>query len=205
MRFIKWKFLCVTTIVCLLPIIFGLAVWNDLPDTIAIHFDINNNPDNYVSKGFAVFVIPLLMVILQWVCCLINDINAYKFGTRQKLECATKWIIPAMSFVLYVITLGYALGWNIDIRISVCFVLGTVLIVVGNYLPKMDRLKHVELDSETSRIINRFIGYETVIIGVLFYISAFLPPVTTIICVFMFIPYTIISIIYSIRVIKNKN
>ena len=34
----------------------------------------NNNPDNFASKGFVVFAIPLLMVLLQTFCCFINDV-----------------------------------------------------------------------------------------------------------------------------------
>ena len=38
--------------------------------------DINNNPDNFASKGFVVFGMPVLMVGLQGFCCFINDFNA---------------------------------------------------------------------------------------------------------------------------------
>ena len=44
---IKWKWLIVTALACLLPILLGLALWDRLPDTMAIHFDINNTPDNF--------------------------------------------------------------------------------------------------------------------------------------------------------------
>ena len=116
MKFIKWKSLIITCIVCLLPILLGIALWDNLPDTMAIHFNINNEPDNFSSKGFVVFGLPLLMVLLQMFCCFINDINSHKHGERIKFERATKWIIPVMTVILQVITLGYGLGFNIDIR-----------------------------------------------------------------------------------------
>ena len=203
MKFMKWKILIISSIVCLLPILLGLAMWNSLPDVIAIHFDFYGNPDNYAKKGFVVFGLPALMVVLQAFCCFVNDLNAHKFGERKKFERATKWIIPAMSIVLQIATFGYSVGWNIDIRKVVAMVVGGIFVVIGNYMPKFDRIKNYDLDSEKARKVNRFIGYESVVMGVLFLISAFLPPVSTLICLMLLIPYAIISIIYGIKVARK--
>lgn len=200
MKFFKWKTFLITSIVCLLPILLGIALWDALPDTIAIHFDIYNNPDNFASKEFAVFGLPLMMVLLQAFCCFINDINAYNKGERIKFSRVTKWIIPAMSVVLQIVTLGYSLGWNIDIRKVAVLIVGLLLIVIGNYLPKFDYIKNYDLDTEKARKINRFIGFETVIMGVLFLVSIFLPPIVSFICLLLLIPYAIIAVIYGIKV-----
>ena len=203
MKFMKWKILIISSIVCLLPILLGLAMWNSLPDVIAIHFDFYGNPDNFAKKGFVVFGRPALMVVLQTFCCFVNDLNAHKFGERKKFERATKWIIPAMSIVLQIATFGYSVGWNIDIRKVVAMVVGGIFVVIGNYMPKFDRIKNYDLDSEKARKVNRFIGYESVVMGVLFLISAFLPPVSTLICLMLLIPYAIISVIYGIKVARK--
>lgn len=200
MKFIKWKSLIITSVICLLPILLGIALWDSLPDSMAIHFNINNQPDNFASKGFVVFGLPILMMLLQIFCCFINDINAHKHGERIKFERITKWIIPVMTVVLQVITLGYGLGWDIDIRKAASLIVGVILITTGNYLPKFDYIKNYDIDTEKARKINRFIGFETVITGLLFIISMFLPPISTIVCLFMLIPYAIISVIYGISV-----
>lgn len=203
MKFMKWKILIITSIVCLLPVLLGLAMWNSLPETLAIHFDFYGNPDNFASKGFVVFGLPVLMVLLQAFCCFVNDLNAYKFGERKKFEMATKWIIPAISIILQIATLGYSVGWNVDIRKVAAVVVGGEFIVIGNYLPKFDRIKNYNLDSEKARKINRFVGYEMVILGVLFLISTFLPPIGTLICLILLIPVIVISTIYGIKVKKE--
>lgn len=204
MKIIKWKSLVITCIVCLAPILLGIALWDKLPDTMAIHFDINNQPDNFASKGFVVFGLPVLMVLLQAVCCFINDINAHKHGERKKFELATKWIIPVMSVVLQIITLGYSLGWNIDIRKSVVLILGIVFLVIGNYMPKMDYIKNYEIDTEKARKINRFIGYATVVMGVLSIASMVLPPISSIIWLILLIPYSLVCVLYGIKVGRNN-
>jgi len=197
-KFFKWKTFLITSIVCLLPIPLGLALWNKLPDTMAIHFNIYGNPDNFASKGFVVFGLPMLMVVLQAICCVINDINSYKYGDRKKFTTATKWIIPPLTVVLQIITLGYGLGWNLDIRRLVSFIVGVIFLVIGNYLPKFDYIKNYDVNTEKARKINRFIGYESVVMGLLFFVSIFLPPVSSIICLVLLIPYAIISVVYGI-------
>ena len=65
MKWMKWKTFAITNIVCLLPIIPGVLLWNKLPDTMAIHFDIYNQPNGFASKAFVVFGLPIMMVLLH--------------------------------------------------------------------------------------------------------------------------------------------
>ncbi len=200
MKFMKWKSLIITCLVTLLPIVAGVALWNQLPAEIAVHFDINGTPDNFASKAFAVFGLPLLMALLQIICCVINDVKAYQHGPRVKFERVTKWIIPCMSIVLQNAIFAFALGKNVDMRAVALLLVGVVMIVTGNYLPKFDYIKNYNLDTEKARKINRFIGIETVIMGLLSIVSIFLPPIFSLYWLILLIPYAIIAAIYGIRV-----
>lgn len=199
MKYIKWKTLFITCIVCLLPIFLGLALWEALPDSMAIHFNFNNEPDNFASKGFTVFGLPAMMAVLQIICCVINDINAHKHGERKKFELATKWLIPIMAIILQAITFGYNLGLNIDIRKTVALIVGIIFLVIGNYLPKFNYIKNYDMASEKAKKINRFIGFETVIMGILMLITICLPPISTVVWLFLMIPYAVISVVYGIK------
>lgn len=203
MKFIKWKILMVTSFVTLSPILLGLAMWSNLPDTMAIHFDFYGNPDNFASKGFVVFALPVLMLATQILCSVIIDVQARKFGNIRKPEIVVKWIVPVMSVVLQIVTIGFSLGWNVDIRKVVCFLVGGIFVITGNYMPKFNYVKHYKMETQKARKINRFVGILSVIMGVLFIISVFLPPFVSVICLLLMIPYTIISIIYGIKVRKN--
>ena len=203
MKHIKWKIWGITCAVTLLPILFGLALWNKLPDTMAIHFDINNTPDNFASKGIVVLGLPLMMAILQTICCIANDMNAEKFG-KSKISTITKWIIPVISIVLQAVTLGYGLGMQIDIRKFAMAIVGCEFLVIGNYLPKLDYVKNYKLEKEKARKINRFVGFETVIMGILGLVTIFLPPVYSVLWLVLLIPYAIIGAIYGIKVGKKN-
>lgn len=204
MIFIKWKILIVTCFVCLLPILLGLALWDSLPDTMAIHFDINNNPDNFASKGFAVFGMPVLMVVIQCICCFGTDVNSKNMVSPVKFEMVTKWVIPVITVILQTTLLCYGLGKQIDIRAVAAFIVGGMLLVIGNYLPKLDYIKNYKIEAEKARKINRFLGFETVIMGALFIISIFLPPPFTAGCIFLMIPYGIIGAVYGVYISKKK-
>ncbi len=203
MKFMKWKILIITCIVCLLPILLGLALWQELPDTMAIHFNMYNQPDNFASKGFVVFGLPVLMVVLQIFCCFVNDINAHRHGEKKKFTLATKWLIPVMSVVLQTLTLGYGLGWNLDIRRIAMLIVGGIFLVIGNYLPKFNYIKNYDLDTEKARKINRFIGKMAVALGVLAIITIFLPPIFSVAWLFLLIPYAIIGVVYGIKAGRN--
>lgn len=202
MKFVKWKSFFITGVVCIFPILLGISLWDKLPDRMAIHFDFYGKPDNFASKSAVVFGLPVFMALIQGLCCVISDWDAYKRGERKKLDIVTKWITPFMSVVLQIATLGYGLGWQLDIRKVVAFVIGVIFVVTGNYLPKLDTINRYNVDSEKARKINRFVGYETVVMGILFLADIFMPPVCTGISIVLLIPYTVVAIIYGIKVGK---
>ncbi len=200
MKFMKWRILIITCIVCLLPVLLGVALWEKLPDTMAIHFNMYNQPDNFASKGFVVFGLPVLMAVLQIICCVINDINAARHGERKKLAMVTKWIIPIMAVILQAVTLLYGLGMAIDIRRVAMLIVAAIFLIMGNYMPKFDYIKNYDLDTEKARKINRFIGNLMVIMGVLAIVSIFLSPVYSVAWLILLIPYAAVCIIYGVKV-----
>ncbi len=200
MKFMKWKILIITCAVCLLPVLLGLALWQQLPDTMAIHFNMYNQPDNFAHKGFVVFGLPLMMVALQIICCVTSDVQAARHGGRKKFIAIVKWIIPLMTIVLQVVTLLYGLGKDIDIRRVAMLIVAVIFLIMGNYMPKFDYIKNYDVEAHKARRINRFIGNLMVIMGLLATVSLFLPPVYSVVWLVLLIPYAVVCIIYGIRV-----
>ena len=198
MKKIKWNVLLITCVVTLLPILFGMTLWNQLPDRIAIHFDINNQPDNYASKVFAVFGLPLIMVVFQVFCCLMTDFGMRRYAGNKKMEQISKWVIPCVTVVLYFITLGYSMGWAIDIRRVAVFLVSVMFVALGNYLPKLSYVRHYNFEPEVAKKINRFTGFGMVIFGFLGFVSILLPPVFSMVWLILLIPFGVISFVYAI-------
>ena len=203
MKNIKWKILLLTCGVCLLPVLLGMALWSQLPDMMAIHFDIYNEPDNFASRSFVVFGLPCLMALFQAVCCVANDVGAQKRKQSAKIEFVLKWIIPVVTFVLYVVILGYGLDWNIDIRKCAMLLVGLIFLVTGNYMPKLDYIKNYKVEAGKARRINRFLGYECVAFGLLAIASIFFPPIASVVWIILLVPCIFGGLAYGWKVSKN--
>lgn len=203
MKFIKWKILVITSVVCLLPIIMGIAVWDKLPDVMAIHFNVNNVADNFAPKPLVLLGLPAIMVLLQIFCCVVNDVNSHKRGQSVKFEMISKWIVPIMTVVLQITTIGYSLGWNLDIRRIAMLLIGIIFIAIGVCIPKLDYVKNMRLDAKKAKKINKFTGISMVIMGFLSLVSVILPPIFAIAWVILVILYSVVCIVYAIVVARK--
>ena len=136
MKKIDLKMLIITCLACLLPIFLGITFYNQLPEQVAIHFNINNEPDGYFSKPAFVFGMPVIMVAIQAFCCIVSDLDDKNKEANKKALRVIKWIIPIITVILYIVTIIFALGNALDIRRIVMIIIGLELIILGNYTPK---------------------------------------------------------------------
>lgn len=200
MKLTKRNLYALTGIICLSPILLGLALWDRLPETMAIHFNIYGEADHFASKAFVVFGLPAIMTILQLFCLVVGDLSMKKYGEQKKFERVMQWIIPSITVFLQIVTLGYGLGWQLDIRRIVVFLVGILFLVSGNYMPKLDYVKNTKMSKDQARKVNRFMGYATVVLGVIFLISLFFSPKASAACLVLMVPYMIICAIYGMRI-----
>ena len=61
------KTVILTSLVCLLPMILGFALWNKLPEDIPMQYGWNNQVNWTLPKFWGIITIPLVMVILNLV------------------------------------------------------------------------------------------------------------------------------------------
>ena len=129
----------ISSIVILLPIIFGIIFWDSLPDAITTHFGADGTPDGASSKAFAVFGLPLVMLALHWVCVLTTFLTNRKNGQSDKVYTLLFFIMPMLS--IFVATLIYATAFNYDLHLGsiLCVIFGLMFVLMGNYMPKITR------------------------------------------------------------------
>ena len=196
---IDWKILIITSLICLIPIIFGVILYDQLPEQMAVHFGVNNEPNSFAPKEFALFGIPLLMFILQVFCCISSDFMEEK-KQNKKYITIYKWIIPIIEMVVYLTMLAYGAGIELDMRMIVCITLGIVFTLIGNYMPKTEpnKLQMNYIRADFWKKVKRPAGYFFVIIGLAFIISAFLNSMVSLILLGIIIVAAILITIYSI-------
>ena len=128
--------LIITSIVILLPVLAGVVLWDTLPEQIPTHWNAAGEIDGWSSKTFAIFGLPLMMLAMHWLCVLVTAADPKKANHSNKLIHLVLWIIPIISVVLFVLTYVAALGTEVRMEMVMPLLVGFVLTVVGNYLPK---------------------------------------------------------------------
>ena len=128
--------LIITSILTILPVLIGLFLWNRLPNQMATHFGMNNEADGFSSKVFAVFGLPLFLLVMQWFCALVISRDPRKQNISSKLFTLVLWIMPCVSLYTAAILYPYNLGYAMNISFVAGLLIGVMFIVVGHYLPK---------------------------------------------------------------------
>ncbi len=130
------KTLVIATILCLLPMLFGLAMWDRLPEQMATNFGTTGEVNAYSSKAFAVFGLPLFLAAMEWLCLLASSADPRRRNLSEKVMRIILYIIPAIGLVASAITYGFALGYAVNPARVMGPLVGVLFIVIGNYLPK---------------------------------------------------------------------
>lgn len=125
-----------TTLICLLPIVMGLVLYEKLPTQIAIHWNAAGKPDNYVPKAIAVWGLPILMAGIHQFVLLMMEKDPKRANVSIVLKQVGLWIIPIISLIITPVTLFKALDYNIPIEVVAPVMVGVLITVCGNYLPK---------------------------------------------------------------------
>lgn len=171
-----------SSIIIVLPIFFGLAFWNRLPDPMPTHWGMDGTVDGWSSRPFAVFFLPLLVLLLHLLCCLGTRKDSKNKNQNKKLLDLVVWITPSISILGNGIMYGVVLGKEIDLPFIMSLFLGLVFVVVGNYLPKCQQNRTIgirikwTLENEANwNATHRFAGKLWVAGGLAAIGSAFLP------------------------------
>lgn len=175
-----WKLLLVTSIIILLPIVAGVVLWNQLPEQVPIHWNANGEIDGWSSKIFFVFGMPAIMLAFQWLCTLGTGADPKKANHPEKILQLVLWIIPVLNTVLSVITYAVALGEEVRMEVVMPVLIGLILAIVGNYLPKCKQNYTIgikipwTLNSEENwNKTHRFAGWLWTVCGIVIMLTGF--------------------------------
>ena len=177
----NWKLLVVTSLVILLPIVAGLILWNQLPDQLPSHWNAAGEIDGWASKPFLVFGMPLLMLAFQWLCVLGTSADPKKNNHSDKILHLVFWIIPVLSNLIFTATYIVAMGNDVRMEVIMPVLVGLVLTIIGNYLPKCKQNYTIgikipwTLNSEENwNKTHRFAGRLWVVCGLVIMLTGFL-------------------------------
>ena len=135
-----------TTMLVLLMIVgatvAGFLLWNQLPEQMASHWNINDEVDGYMSRTWGVFMVPLITLGMLGLFLIIPSIDPLKANIAQFREVFNLFIVLIVAFMLYIY--GLSLAWNLGytgFRMSTSMLpaLGLLFIFIGFMLRKAKR------------------------------------------------------------------
>ena len=206
------KLLILTSLLTLLPIPVGLLLWNQFPETMAIHFGFTGEADGYASPNFTVFALPLLMLAFHWLCIFFTARDKGNQGKNQKMFHIVLWTIPIISNLSLLGLYAFALDVEFSPVVWTVVPMGLLFALIGNYLPKtrMNSTMGIKVpwaytSEENWNATHRFAGKVWVIGGILVALCGLLPHIWAIstMIVFMFV-LCVLPIVYSYRFYRKE-
>ena len=171
----------ITSIIILAPIVAGLLLWNQLPAEMATHFGSDGEPDGWSSKEFAVIGLPLFLLAVHWFCAAFTGVDPKKENISNKMMTLILWICPVVAIVGDGSMYLYALNNSINTTIIGVILVGCLLLVLGNYMPKMKqsytlgiKLPWTLNSEENWNRTHRLAGWITMLAGVIVLIGGFI-------------------------------
>lgn len=125
-----------STLICFIPFIVSIYFYNRLPNEVAIHFDNYGNPDNYAPKVIAAFGVPLLMLCIHLYTWFRLENEPKKANFSNVIQNLSKWGVAILSVILQIMMVLYSTGVSLESNFYTGLILGIIVILFGNYLPK---------------------------------------------------------------------
>ena len=168
-------------LVILTPIIVGLVFYNQLPSRVAIHFNVEEQANGFMDRNLAIVVLPFIALVIYNLL-----FSFFKQITIPFLKEFMLWFIPIFSVVIQGLILTFALGGQIQVRLTVIWLVALIFLVIGNYLPKSIGLA-TKNHNEIGKSVARKLGYLMVAMSLALLISLCFNPYTTIIILGVFV------------------
>ena len=201
------KSLFLSVAICLLPILIGVYYYDVLPEQIAVHFNVNGEPDSFVSKTRAIIDLPIFFAIVQVIISLVVDFDK----TPKKGALIAKGIIPLISVLVQGGIVAYALDNNFNVPQLTVFVIGIVLIILGNYLPKKEfwgkynfNLFGLEKGVNEQKVVRAYALYMT-FSGVVIFISGFFSSIAALVLIVVIAIFSTVLPFYLVNKYKSSN
>lgn len=185
----------------------GLLLWNQLPDQMVSHWNINDQADGVSDKLWGVFLFPIISVGIFLLLLAVPAIDPLKENVAQFRESFNAFILLILVFLAYVY--GLTLAWNLGytgFRMSAAMLpaLGLLFFFMGVMMSKAKRNFFIGIRTPWTLSSDRVWDETHRVGGLLFKISgavalvgAFIP---TYAFWFMFVPLmgsTLFIVIYS--------
>ena len=125
-----------------IAVIAGVVLWNQFPEQMASHWNVNDQADDYMPKFWGVFLMPIISLGMLILFLVIPNIDPLKANIAEFRNIFNLFILLIVAFMLYVH--GLTLAWNMgnqSFKMSAAMLpfLGILFIFIGYMLRQAKR------------------------------------------------------------------
>ena len=134
--------LIVSLVLIVAATLVGILLWNQLPEQMASHWDVNDQVNGYMPKFWGLFLMPLVTLGMLALFLVIPEIDPLKANIAQFREAFNLFIALIIGFMIYVhgLTLAWSLGYhNFKMSTAMLPFMGLLFIAIGFMLRKAKR------------------------------------------------------------------
>jgi uncharacterized membrane protein len=121
--------------------VLSVWAWTQLPAgaQIPIHWGLDGRVDGYAPREIGVFLLPLLTAGIAALLAVIPRFEPRRANLeRSRKAYAAIWIaVVSLLGAVHALSIALALGAALDMSRLILIGAGLVLVVIGNYLPKV--------------------------------------------------------------------
>ena len=125
----------ISTLITLLPMLFGFLVWDRLPERMATSFGWNGEITGYNSKMFAVVGLPAIITFVNLICVIAMSADPRRKNINNKVFSTVLSIVPVCSLLCGACIYCNALGYKVNVESIMPVFMGILFLVLGFVLP----------------------------------------------------------------------
>lgn len=208
------KIILTTSVVCLLPMVMVAILYSRLPAEVPIHWNYLGEADNSIPKLW-VFGLPILLMLLNVFTNTKILSNPKNSGYSKAIAFVGVWGVPAISIIFVPISLLTAMGVGIAVNTVASLIVGAIILICGNYLPKTRRNNVVGLklpwtlkDDDNWNRTHRLSGFIWTVGGIIMIFSTLIfhknPSYSFGITIVVIVVISIIPCVYSYMISKKQ-
>jgi uncharacterized membrane protein len=134
-----------TTILVLIliaaAVLAGALFWDQLPESMASHWNENDQVDGYMSKFWGVWMMPLMVLGMFGIFLLVPVIDPLKANIAKFRNIFNLLILLITAFMLYIhgLTLAWNLGYEFRMSSAMLPFMGILFVFMGYMLRQAKR------------------------------------------------------------------
>jgi uncharacterized membrane protein len=165
--------------------VFGWAVWSQLPERVATHWGLHGQVNGWSSRTVSVVLLPAIALVMAGVLSIAPRLDPKR--RNFPLHAGAYWVVTnaILGFLalMHVATIGYNLGWPMNLATVVGIGVGVLFVLLGNLLSRVRpnwifgiRTPWTLSSDRAWRETHRVGGYGFVLVGLLVLLTAMVHP-----------------------------